>query len=184
MNTLIPAIKLILSALISCTYNSTLLPLNKHHATFVAAATQKLSHQVDNEIGEQLKRFHNQLERIQNIRRKKTTTSRPWPLYDKQLNDIEQVFNTLQADYEQHSPAMVILGPIGAAATVLKEKKITENLYRCMQDLAHTLELLAHPAKEYYVPIVLEKDLNKALDKLDDLIDSIDRTTYQPTKQN
>lgn len=171
MHALLYCLKLMLSVTLSGACNTTLLTFNQHQVTVVAAAAQKLTQQVDNELDAHIKRFQNLLDHIHRARTKKSGAMRICRLCEKQLTHIEKQFHALQAEYDQQSPAMVILGPIGAAATVLKEKKITDNLFQCLQELAETIQYMMQYTKEQSVPIVLDRDINKAFDQLESLID-------------
>ena len=178
MLALVHTIKLVLSVFLSSACITTL-TANQHHATIMAAAAKKLTQQPDNELVGQFERFRYQLDRVNIIRTKKITASRTCSICETHMNGIEKAFHALQEEYNQHSPALVILGPIGAAATVLKEKRITDNLFQCLKDLADSIAHLAQHTKEQNLSVTLDKDINKAFDQLDNLIDNLDQTINQ-----
>jgi hypothetical protein len=177
MAMLIYTTKVILFALLGSICNATL-AFNQPHATVVAAAAQTISQQTDNDLSSQCKQFKHQLEQIRIILTKKSHLSRTYPVYEKKLGEIEKKIRMLQEEYEQCSPATVILGPIGAVATVLKEKKISKNLFLCLQECADIIAQLTEQTKGQLTPIISERIIDKALDQLDGAIENIDQIHY------
>lgn len=170
---LLYAIEFILSIIVSSTYN-TILPSNQPYVTVFAAGTQTISSQKDNDLAEQCKRFQQQLSKVRIIMTKKLQISQSYRIYEKKLEKIEKNFQDLQAEYEKLSPATVILGPIGAIATVLKEQRIANNLIIYLQELANILTHAAEQTKEQVAPMILKHSLEKALDQMDLIIANSD----------
>ncbi len=97
-----------------------------------------------------------------------TTLTLLWPdEQDQQLKPkliaLEKNAQEIAVAYEKNSPALVLLGPIGSAATVLKEKdlekKLLENLNETGAILANLVENKQHIALNYEPA----RDINAAL---------------------
>jgi len=97
-----------------------------------------------------------------------TTISLLWPDEQDQkvkpkLVELEKIAQEIAIAYEKNSPALVLLGPIGSMATVLKEKDLEKKLLETINEtgliLADLVENKQHVALNYEPA----QDINQAL---------------------
>lgn len=114
----------------------------EHNASFLAEHKQSVIHELDRSFIDQLYTAQRQLHSLEEHPDFGIT-------HEQTIADLKTRLSSIEEQYKKNSPGLALLGPIGTAAIVTKEEKLTKKLLALVNEMSMLLHTTHAPAEPF-----------------------------------
>jgi len=133
---------------------------------FILLHKDSYIHELDRTFIDYLHTAQKQLQKTKNVI---CIKDKNHELIEKKLTTLQQNLSYIEEKYCNNSPSLVLLGPIGTTAIILKERKLAQQLHKIVHEIGNILhnylKTADHSSYQLFPSIEANLRTNKALIK-------------------